>query len=72
MLYFISPKSHKQTLYIDIQTPYSVKNKFKPKLTKIPINNPQPRTNTTPTTQKSIQRKQINPQKLTKESTKTK
>ena len=47
-------------------------NKFKSRLIEIPLNIPQPITNTTPTTQKSIQRKQINPQKLTKESTQTK
>ena len=43
--------------------PYSVpkkKNKFKPRLIEIPLNIPQPITNTTPTTQKSIQTKQIN------------
>ena len=44
--------------------PYSVpkkKNKFKPRLIEIPLNIPQPITSTTPTTQKSIQTKQINP-----------
>ena len=57
ILYFLFPKSHKQTPYNNLDIG---KRELKIQINQIPINNHQPRTNTTPIVQKLIQTKQIN------------
>ena len=55
-------KLEEQTTNLDsVPKKKKKKKKFKSRLIEIPLNIPQPITNTTLTTQKSIQTKQINP-----------